>query len=86
MINFKKTIRTDCVVSVCSPLPKPIHPLTFPFKESCPLFVSRVWGWGKGELAFGHESTLPLLLQLLVSEIKQTFLSTSLASLLALEQ
>ena len=37
------TVRADCVVSACSPLPPPIHP----FKSSCPLIV-------RGESAFGQ--------------------------------
>ena len=55
-----------------------VAPLLFTYKSSCPLVVS---GW---ESAFGQESTPPSGLQ--ASEIKQTFLSTNLASSLASEQ
>ena len=49
-----------------------------PPSACCPLIVSA------GESAFGHESPSPP--QLLASKIKQTFLSTNLAFLLAFEQ
>ena len=70
MTNLKTTVRADCTVSACSPLPQPIKALAF----------SLSGGGGGCESAFGQMSTLPS--QLLASEMKQTFLSTNLACLL----
>ena len=71
MTNFKMTIRAYCVVSTCSPL-------------SLWKFLPTDCQWGQS--AFRQESTFPTHPQLLTSEIKEAFLSTSLASVLALEQ
>ena len=60
---------------------QPYHPHSV-YKSSCPTGC-RWWGWG--ELAFGEMSALPLA-QLTASEIKQTFLSTNMACLLAFRQ
>ena len=73
MTNFKMTVRADCSVSACSALPLSIRALDH-------------WSSAERESAFGQMSTLfTLPLQLPASEIKQTFLSTNLASLTAFE-
>ena len=73
MTHLKITVRDKCTVSVYSP-----PPLLY-IKVLAPL----VAGEG-GELAFGQMSvTFPY--QMLASEIKQTFLSTNLACLVAFE-
>ena len=78
MTSLKITIRDDCAVSACS------SPLPTVYKCPHPLLVGR-----EGEeSAFGQTPTTlshahP---QLQASEIKQTFLSTNLAYLLAFEQ
>ena len=74
MTNFKMTVRGDRAVSACRPLC--LQKLLPP---DCPQ-----GGWG--ESAFGQASALPPLPQLPASKIKQTFLSTNLASLLAFVQ
>lgn len=77
MTNVKVPVRADGAVSTCSPFPPPIEALAHR--------LSGVGGRGWGEeSAFGQEPTLPLP-RMLASEIKQTLLSTSLASLLAFE-
>ena len=55
--QFQVTIRADCAVSACSPLPPPIHP-KIPFKSSCPLLV------GRRNPAFGQASAPLLILEL----------------------
>ena len=55
--QFQVTIRADCAVSACSPLPPPIHP-KIPFKSSCPLLV------GRRNTAFGQASAPLLILEL----------------------
>ena len=73
MTNFKMAVKADCTASACSTLPLSVKALDH-------------WASAEGELAFGQMSTLLTLpLQLPVSEIKQTFLSTNLASLLTSE-
>ena len=69
MTNFKATVRADCAVSVCSPLPLPLKALAH--------WLS---GVGGVELWTG---VCPQPSQLPASKIKQTFLSTNLISLLA---
>ena len=71
--NLKMTVTADCPVPACSPLLLSIKPL-----------AQLVTG-GSWESAFGQTSALPCP-QLPASEIKQTFLSTSLGCLLAFEQ
>ena len=72
--NLKMTVGGDCAVSAYSHRP----PLSI---KALTLFLWRGWG----ESAFGQMSaTLPP--QLPASEIKQTFLSTNLACLLAFER
>ena len=71
MTDFKMTVRAGCAVSVCSPLPWSIKALVH--------WLSVV---GAGKSSFRQKSTAPCLL---ASKIKQTFFSTSLASLLAFE-
>ena len=73
MTHLKKTVRDDCAVSVYSPPP------LLSIKALAPLVASE-----GGELAFGQMSVI-LPSQLLASEIKQTFLSTNLACLVAFE-
>ena len=75
MINLQMTVRADCAVSACSPS-SACAPLKVPFKRSCPLIVS-----GGADL-WTQVCPWPWLL---ASEIKQTFLFTSCASLLAFE-
>ena len=72
MINFKMTVRADYVVSACSPLPQPIKALALCLWRE----VGRLGLW----------TTLHTTPQLHTSKIKQTFLSTNLASLLAFDQ
>ena len=73
MTNLKMTVRADCAVFAWGPLLFSIKALA----HWLPV--------GVGESAFGQTSaTLPL--QLSTSEMKQTFLSTNLACLLAFEQ
>ena len=76
MTNFKMTIRDDCCFCMQPSRPHSVY------KSSCP--TSCHW-WGWGEFAFGQMSALRLA-QLTASEIKQTFLSTNLACLLAFWQ
>ena len=71
MTNFKMTVRAGCVVSVCSPLPSSIKAL-----------VHWLSVGGAGKSSFQQKSTAPCWL---ASKIKQTFLSTSIAYLLAFE-
>ena len=75
MINVKKTVRDDCAVSTCSPLP-----LTYVYESSCPTDCQ----WGQS--AFGQMSALTPRPQLLAPKIKLTFLSVCLACFLALGQ
>ena len=72
MTHFKMTVRADCAASACSPLPLSIKALA----PDCQ--------WGRRPL----DSLLrpPPHPQLPASKIKQTFLSTNLASLLAFER
>ena len=71
MTNFKMTIRAYCVVSTCSP----------------PISMKVLAHWlSVGAVSLRQESTFPTHPQLLTSEINEAFLSTSLASVLALEQ
>ena len=74
MTNLKMTIRADSAVSICGSL------LTSVYKSSCPQVAG-----GGGESAFGEMFTT-LAPQLSASEIKQTFLTTNLACLLAFGQ
>ena len=70
MTNFKMTVRADCAVSACNPLPRSIKALAH---------------WlAVGGAAFVQESAYTPRFP--ASKIKQAFLSTSLASLLAFEQ
>ena len=74
MTNFKMTVRAGCAVSARSPLPP----------KALAHWLSGVGGGGGGrESAFGQECKHPT--PLLASEIKQTFVSTKLDSLLASE-
>ena len=70
MTNFKMPVRADCAVSDC--------PLLSAYKSSCPQIVG-----AEGSRPLDMSPPLP---RLPAPEIKQTFLSTNLASLLALEQ
>ena len=75
MTNFKMMVRADCAVSACSLLP---------------LFIKALAHWlspgGWRGSASGHEFTLPTPQpQLPASKIKQTLLSTNLASSSAFE-
>ena len=70
MTDFKTTVRADCAVSVCS-LPSSIKAL-----------VHWLLIVGGDKSSFRQKSSAPCLL---ASKIKQTFLSTSLASLLVFE-
>ena len=49
MTNFKVTVRADCAVSACSPVPLPIHPTPTPpqnsaLKSLCSLSAECQWG------------------------------------------
>ena len=70
--NFKMTVRADCAVSACSSLPLSIKALA-------------PWLSG-GKSAFEQVSASPSPAELLASKIKQIFISTNLASLLAFER
>ena len=70
MTNVKMTVRADCAVSACSPLPASIKALAHW------LSVGGVGLW---------TGLCPSPARLPASEIKQTSLPTNLASLLALE-
>ena len=72
MTSLKMTVRDDCFVSACSPLPTL-------YKSSHPLLLR---GGGVG---LWTDVCHPPPCQLPASEIKQTFLSTNLACLLAFE-
>ena len=71
--NNKTTVTADCAVSACSPLPPSLKPLAH-------------WLSVGGESAFGQESPTLTLPKLPASKIKQTFLSSNLASLLVFER
>ena len=70
--NLKMIARADCAVSACSPVPQPIKALAH-------------WLSGQGESAFRQDRSLPTPPQLPASKVKQTFLSTNLASSLSFE-
>ena len=72
MTNLKMTVRDDCAVDACSPLPTL-------YKSSHPLLLRG------GGVSLWTDVCHPPPCQLLASEIKQTFLSTNLACLLAFE-
>ena len=72
MTILKMTVRADCAVSSYSTT------ITYVYKGSGPT------GWSGGGAGFGSMSATPTA-QLPESEIKQTFLSTNLAWLLALK-
>ena len=71
--NFKMTVRADGAISAGTPFPLSTRALA-PW-----------WSVGR-QLAFEQESASPPPHRLLASRIKQAFLSTNLASLLAFEQ
>ena len=76
MTTLKMTVRDDCAVSGCCPPP------TLPVNSLTPCFLAGVGGgWGVSLWTDVHHPPL----QLLASEIKQTFLSTNLVCLLAFE-
>ena len=82
MTNLKMTIRADCAIFACNPLQNV-------FKSFCPTGCSDGgggWGGGWHREAVGLWTDICPPLQLPASEIKQIFLSTNLACLLALEQ
>ena len=66
MTNFKMTVRADSAVSTCSP--------SLCLEKLLPTDGQ----WGKS--AFGQESALPLPHPVAGSEMKQTFLSTTLVA------
>ena len=70
MISFKTTVRADCAAFACSPLPLSIKALA-------------PWLSGRGVGLWTGICPRP---RLPASKIKQTFLSTNLASLLAFER
>ena len=93
LMSSFKTVRADCAVSACSHLP---IPLKLPLKSSC-LWIPGSGSWSSQGLAPISTAAHPLwangpdpsLLppRLPASEMKQTFLSTSLVSpVLVLEQ
>ena len=75
--NLKVTVRADCVVSACNPLCLLVHPWISPLKV-----LPTGYRWGG--VSLWHKSALLTSWRSL--EIKQIFLSTNLASLLAFEQ
>ena len=75
MTNLKMTVRADCAISPCSPFLLSIKTLA-PLVAS----VERVGLWTDTHTPLHPHP------QLLASEIKQTFLSSNLAYLLASEQ
>ena len=79
--NLKMTVRADCAISAC-------NPLQTVYKSFCPLVaVMGVVGAGGGRReAVGLWTDICPPLQLPASEIKQIFLSTNLACLLAFER
>ena len=74
MTNFKTPVRADCIVSTCSPLPLSIKALA-------------PWLSGEGGVGLWTGVRPPHPPHLLpASKIKQTFISTNLASSLAFER
>ena len=73
MTNLKMTVRNDCTVSACRLPPTPT------------LSINALTSVCQGQGSWPLDRCMPPAPKLLGSEIKQTFLSTNLACLLAFE-